>query len=144
MKKIFSFALLLFGASAYAQVSPAISAWLQNTTNIQGRHYVSGNSNPITDAVQANVQNVQYSANWVYVTTTGVPAYITGPFLDGNPSLATNQNAIFKIPLTPVQNTGTPTATTGGNIGIFINGVDRKSTRLNSSHIPLSRMPSSA
>ena len=123
MKKIFSLALILSGVSIFAQVSPAISAWLQNTTNIQGRHYVSGNSNPITDAVQANVQNVQYSANWVYVTTTGVPAYITGPFLDGNPSLATNQNAIFKIPLTPVQNTGTPTATTGGNIGIFINGV---------------------
>lgn len=44
-------------------------------------------------------------------------------FLDGNPSTATNQNAIFKIPRNPVQNTGTLTATTVGNIGIFINGV---------------------
>jgi hypothetical protein len=43
--------------------------------------------------------------------------------LDGNPSLATNQNAIFKISRNPVQNTGVPTNTTGGNIGIFINGV---------------------
>ncbi len=54
---------------------------------------------------------------------TGIPAYITGPFLDGNPSLATAQNKIFKIPLSPTQNTGTATATTGGNIGIFKNGV---------------------
>lgn len=43
--------------------------------------------------------------------------------MDGNPSLATSQNAIFKIPLNPIQNTGTATATTGGNIGLFINGV---------------------
>ena len=32
-----------------------------------------------------------------------------------------------------------------GDLGFFIrSNVDRKSTRLNSSHIPLSRMPSSA
>jgi hypothetical protein len=48
--------------------------------------------------------------------------YITGPFLDGNPSLTTNQNAIFKISLNPTMNAGAGTATTGGNIGIFING----------------------
>ena len=30
------------------------------------------------------------------------------------------------------------------NLGTSANGKDRKSTRLNSSHIPLSRMPSSA
>ena len=30
------------------------------------------------------------------------------------------------------------------NIGSDLGGADRKSTRLNSSHIPLSRMPSSA
>jgi hypothetical protein len=66
---------------------------------------------------------VQYSGSWVYVSTTGVPSYITGPFLDGNPSVTTNQNAIFKIPLSPSQNTGAATATSGGNIGIFINGV---------------------
>jgi hypothetical protein len=88
-----------------------------------GRHYVAGNSTPINDNVLANVQTVQYSANWVYVSTKGIPAYITGPFQDGNPSLATNQNAIFKISLNPVQNMATPTNTTGGNIGIFINGV---------------------
>jgi hypothetical protein len=88
-----------------------------------GRHYISGSSTAINETVLANVQNVQYSTNWVYVTTTGVPSYITGPFLDGNPSLATNQNAIFKISLNPAPNTGTLTATSGGNIGIFINGV---------------------
>ncbi|MBL7718422.1 MAG: YHYH protein [Flavipsychrobacter sp.] len=123
MKQLLTAVCMLALATAQAQTNPAITRWIQNTTNIQGRHYVSGNYTPITDAVQANVQSVQYSANWVYVSATGIPAYITGPFLDGNPSLASNQNAIFKIPLNPVQNTGTPTPTTPGNIGIFINGV---------------------
>ncbi len=114
---------MLLSAWSNAQVSPAISSWLRNTTGSTGRHYVQGNSTPINDADLVNVQSVQYSTNWVYVTATGVPAYVTGPFLDGNPSLTTNQNAIFKMPLNPTQNTGTATATQGGNIGIFINGV---------------------
>lgn len=110
-------------ASAFAQTNPAITGWLRNTTGITGRHYVSGNSTPIVDATLANVQQVRYSTSWAYINTNGIPAYITGPFLDGNTSLATSQNGIFKFPLTPTQNTGTPTATTGGNIGLFINGV---------------------
>lgn len=106
-----------------AQTNPAITSWLQNTTGITGRHYVAGNSTPIVDAVQANVQSVQYNTTYAYVSATGIPAYITGPFQDGNPSLATAQNKIFRFPLSPTQNTGTPTATTGGNIGVFKNGV---------------------
>lgn len=123
MKKTNTFLFLLFALFANAQTNPAITSWLQNTTGITGRHYVAGNSTPIIDAVQANVQSVQYNATNAYVSATGIPAYITGPFQDGNPSLATAQNKIFKFPLTPTQNTGTATATTGGNIGVFINGV---------------------
>jgi len=106
----------------FAQLNPAITNWLQNTTQT-GSYYTTGNSTPIGNNILVNCQAVQYSSNWVYVTTTGVPAYVTGPFQDGNPSQAQNQNAIFKIPLNPTQNTGNPTATTGGNIGVFINGV---------------------
>lgn len=116
-------ASILGFTNLFAQTNPVITAWLQNTTGILGRHYVSGNSTPITDNVEANIQTVQYSSTSVYVSTHGIPAYITGPFMDGNPSLATDQNAIFKFPLNPSQNTGTPTSTMGGNIGVFINGV---------------------
>lgn len=121
--KLVIFSLFLSAFIANAQTNPVITKWLQNTTGITGRHYVSGNYTPITDATLANVQTVQYSANYVYLSTKGIPAYITGPFLDGNQSLATSTNAIFKFPLNPVQNTGTATNTTGGNIGVFINGV---------------------
>ena len=123
MKKLSLGIALGISAMSFAQTNPAITAWLQNTTGIMGSHYISGNPTVINDAVEANVQTVQYSANWVYVTTNGIPAYPTGPFLDGNPTVATDQNAIFKFPLYPTQNTGALTATTGGNIGVFINGV---------------------
>jgi len=102
--------------------SPSLSAWLRNTT-ITARHYDKTTGALINDASLANVQSVKYTTTDVYITTTGLPSYITGPFLDGNPNVAGNQNAIFKLPLAPTQNTGTPTATTGGNIGLFINGV---------------------
>ena len=123
MKKLILPSILMLTFSVFGQTNPAITNWLINTTGLTGRHYVNGNPTPIVDAVSANVQTVQYSASWVYVSTKGIPSYITGPFLDGNPSLATSQNAIFKISLNPVQNTGNPTNTNGGNIGIFINGV---------------------
>lgn len=117
------FALFMLATAHADAQGPNVTSWLQNTTGIQARHYMSGNPTPITDNIQANVQQVQYSTDWTYVKTSGCPAYITGPFLDGNPSTASNQNAIYKISRNPVQNTGTPTPTTMGNIGIFINGV---------------------
>ena len=122
MKPTSLFLLLFSGFSLNAELNPAITSWLINTDGTTGRHYVQGNSTPIVDADLANCQTVQYSTNWVYVSATGVPSYITGPFMDGNPSLTTNQNAIFKISLNPSPNAGVGTATSGGNIGIFING----------------------
>ncbi len=123
MKKKILLVSLLFGSLlCKAQLNPVITSFLQNTTTT-GTYYASGNPTALSNGILVNCQLVEYSANNVYIHTTGVPAYPTGPFLDGNPSNATNQNAIFKFPLSPVQNTGTPTATTAGNIGVFINGV---------------------
>lgn len=125
MKKLFTIITLAMTALiADAQTNPIITGWLQNTTGILGRHYVKNNYTPINDTDSANVKTVLYSNNWVYIRTNGIPAYISGPYLDNNPSVATSQNAIFKMTLNPVKNTsGTFTSTTGGNIGLFINGV---------------------
>ncbi len=122
MKKLFFLILVAISQNTNAQLNPAITSWLQNTAQT-GTYYSTGNSTPIANNILINCQAVQYSTNWVYVSTKGIPGYVTGPFQDGNPSQAQSQNAIFKIPLNPAQNTGNPTATTGGNIGIFINGV---------------------
>ena len=121
MRKLTLLLIITANCAVFAQTNPAITGWLINTTGITGRHYAAGNPTPIVDAVQANVQLVQYNTTYAYVSATGIPSYITGPF-PGNPSIATAQNKIFRIPLNPVQGTGT-VATTGGNIGVFKNGV---------------------
>ena len=115
-------AMVSISSFSFAQTDPAIASWLQNNTEV-GSYYMEGNSTVISNDILVNVQSVDYSDDWVYVTTNGVPAYPTGPFLDGNPSQATAQSAIFKIPLDPAENTGTKTESTPANIGLFINGV---------------------
>jgi hypothetical protein len=122
MKKIILFNYLFSLTIMVVAQSPAVTSWLQNTTET-GSYYMQGNSTSIDNGILNNCQKVEYSADFVYVSTKGIPAYPTGPFLDGNPSQATDQDAIFKIPLAPQENTGTPISTTGGNIGVFINGV---------------------
>ena len=123
MKKLY-FLILVFGSFFMnAQTNPAITKWLQNTT-VMGSYFVSGNSTAITNNILANCQQVRYTTTDVYVTTTGIPAYPTGIFTgDGNTNNAGNQNAIYRIPLNPTQNTGTAVATNLGNIGVFVNGV---------------------
>ncbi len=124
MKNIYYlFGILFISQITNSQTNPVITSWLQNTTGITGRHYLSGNSTPIDDTVLANIQAVQFSSNWVYVTTQGVPSFITGPFILNPNTVITPINSIYKYPLIPIQNTGTPTNTTAGNIGIFKNGV---------------------
>ncbi len=122
MRKSIVLLFIIPSVLGMSQTNPAITQWLLNNS-VMGSHYVQGNSTAIADNVLANVQLVQYSNQWVYVSTNGIPAYTTGPFLDGNPSQATDQNAIFKFPLNPAQNMGNATPTTGGNIGVFVNGV---------------------
>jgi hypothetical protein len=123
MKRLIYFFILLFlTIDVSAQTNPIILYWLQNTTTL-GSYYMKGNSTAISNNILANVQKVQFSNTSVYISTNGIPAYPTGPFQDGNPSVAKSQYGIFKFPLIPQKNTGVPSATNGGNIGIFINGV---------------------
>ena len=68
-----------------------------------GSYYTTGNSTATSNNIVANVQSVKYSANYAYVGTNGIPAYPTGPFLDGNTNKAGSQNAIYKIPLNPTK-----------------------------------------
>lgn len=99
-----------------------VTSWLQNTT-ATGNYYVTGNPTLLPNNILVNCQAVAYSDDWVYVSATGVPAYPTGPFQDGNPSQATNQSRINRFPRSPQPASGTPQATNPGNIGLFINGV---------------------
>lgn len=123
MNKLSALLLGLLTVPVMAQTDPAITSWMINTSGITGRHYVSGNSTPINDSYPANVQSVNYSANFSYINSSGIPGYIVGPYLDGNPSFASDNDWIWKIPLNPTENTGSPVTTPLGPIGVFINGV---------------------
>jgi len=122
MKIKLYYLLTFFSLSIYSQDNPVITSWLQNNSET-GSYYFSGNSTTVSNNILVNCQSVEYSDNFAYISTQGIPAYPTGPFSDGNPSNAEAQNNIYKIPLNPQPNNGTPTSTTGGNIGVFINGV---------------------
>ena len=122
MKPLYSLVVFGFFLSAHAQTNPAITHFLKNITQT-GSYYMQGNSTAIGNGLLVNCQQVAYTNDYSYITCTGIPSYPTGPFLDGNPSQAQDQSAIYEIPLNPVPETGTPSSTTSGNIGVFINGV---------------------
>ncbi|MFZ9029600.1 MAG: YHYH protein [Crocinitomicaceae bacterium] len=121
MKNSILLAALLLTINGFGQ-GPQVTSWLQNNSQT-GTYYMQGNSTTFNNGILYNCQEISYSTNNVYVKTNGVPAYPTGPFLDGNPSVAESQNLIYQFPLNPQENTGTPTPTTMGTIGVFINGV---------------------
>ena len=123
IKTILLSTIFLLTILVNAQESPTIKSFLQNTTET-GSHYFNGNSTAIDNNILYNCQKVEYSDDFVYVHTNGIPSFTTGPFgNDGNTRTAESQNAIFKIPLNPTPNAGNPRSTRGGNIGVFINGV---------------------
>lgn len=122
MKKLIFSILSLISMQQLMAQGIEVTSWIRNTTGITARHYVSGSSTPINDTAHVNVQVVSYSTGNVYVKASGLPAYIIGPYLDGNPSQGTNNAWIFKIPRTPVPAT-TFTAVGMGSIGVFLNGV---------------------
>jgi hypothetical protein len=111
MKKLLTITAAIGIASAALAQGPTVTSWLLNTTGLTGYN-----------GLPANVQQVQYSTNNVYVSCSDIPAYTIGPWA-ANPNTATNQAFVFKITRNPVQNTGTPTATGLGHIGVWINGV---------------------
>lgn len=113
MKKLVSVFVILFVSSLlFGQVSgPIFSSWLLNTTNITGYN-----------GLPANVQKIQYSDNYVYISSSGIPAYSIGLW-PGDPNVAKEQDFVFKIPRSPEVESGTKTPTPLGPIGVLINGV---------------------
>lgn len=128
-KTIFFSSLLLSSLICAAQTNPAIAKWLFNTSGVTGRHYVTGNSTPITDATLANVQQVKYTATDAYITATGIPSHITGPYALGAVAVALSNNYNFKISLNPVANTGQLTSVGMGAIAVMIDGTVAFSNR---------------
>jgi hypothetical protein len=84
----------------------------------------SGTSSP----VYADIQQVRYSSDFVYVNVPGLASHVMGPWFNDAaktqpfPNYPSNQNATSSIPLTPAV-AATKTSTGGGAQGRWVNGV---------------------
>jgi hypothetical protein len=71
------------------------------------------------------VQEADSSASWVYVFSTGLAGYNMGPWQNGAfPNLPMNQKLLYRFPRTTNGVPTTKTLTGGGQIGIFVDGVE--------------------
>ena len=79
----------------------------------------------VSTVTYSDVQRVAYSANYVYVTTTGLASYTMGNWLTPNGQTYTswpaNRAAIHRIPRTP--SIPTTKQKNNGNGGVLVNGV---------------------
>jgi hypothetical protein len=84
----------------------------------------SNGSQTQTNPAYCGVQEVYSSTNWVYVRSTGLASYNMGPWQNGAfPNLPVNQKLLYRFPRTNAVPT-TKTITGGGQIGIFVDGVE--------------------
>src|SRR5678816_1176078 len=86
--------------------------------NVSSQHGSSTNGtiNTAVSSILADIQQVRYDASNSYINATGIPSHPIGPW-PGNPNTASNQNWLYRIPLSPAVNNGTKTATGLGSIG---------------------------
>jgi YHYH protein/Secretion system C-terminal sorting domain len=114
MKKYFLLLCILFFINkTQAQLNPAITCWKINSTNATGFANIT-----------TNVQQVQYSASNVYISTNDIASWIpVGYNWPNNPWSAGAMNYVFKITLNPTENLAIKKVAPYGHIGVWTNGV---------------------
>ncbi len=140
---------LVFAAvtsAALAQTTPPtdarITSWLVTPSGNYARLYESASAKNAGTAVTtwargqgtqstptyAGVMQVSYSANWVYLRSSGLGYHVMGPWYlnaaqtQNFNNFPANQNVLYRIPRTPAV-PATKTLTPGGAIGYFVDGV---------------------
>jgi YHYH protein len=129
-------------STALAQPGPLVTSWLTSPTGRYARLFDSDASRNAGSALTtwsrgqgvqsspayAGVMQVSYSANWVYLRSTGLGYHTMGPwYLDGArlqafPNFPANQNVLYRLPRSPVV-ASSRTLTPAGPIGYFVDGV---------------------
>jgi YHYH protein len=107
---ITTLAVALACAGTAAAVPPIVTQWKMNTTGATGY-----------GGTVADVTLVRYSGTNVYVTCQGIPSYSIGPW-NTSPNTPTGQGWVYKLPLSPVQNTGAQTTVGLGHVGVLRDG----------------------
>src|SRR5436190_17582638 len=135
----FLFAVALHGS---LRADPQLTSWYTRDSGNYARLFTSAASETSGTSVTtwsrgsgtenapsySGVQEISYSANYVYIRTTGLPSHLMGPwYLDAAktqnfPNFPGNTNTIYRIPRNPAP-AASKTATGLGASGFYVNGV---------------------
>ena len=108
----------------YARIYASTAAQSSHTASTTWSRGQGTQSSP----AYAGVHEVSYSANWVYIKTTGLASYVMGPwYLDSAksqnfPNFPANTATIYRIPRIPTV-PATKSLTGLGATGYYVNGV---------------------
>jgi len=124
--------------SAMLHADPQISSWFTTYSGRYARIYTNGATQTNGQAVltwsngtetqslpaYAGIQEVDYSADWIYIRSTGLGFHVMGAWSVGFPNLPTNQKIYYRIPRTATLTVpATKTLNGAGAIGYFVDGV---------------------
>ncbi len=111
----------------YARIYKTTADQTSQTTSTTWSNGSGVQSNP----AYSGVHEINYSANWIYIRTTGLASHVMGPwYLDSGktqlfPNYPSNTSTVYRIPRSST--IGAPPAakalTGNGAIGFFVNGV---------------------
>lgn len=134
--------LCIVASVTAAQADPQLTSWFTANSGKYARIYTtdaaqtagttsttwSRGAGVQTNPVYADVNEVNYSANWVYIRTSGLASHIMGPWYATAArtnlfiNYPSNTATVYRIPRNPTV-PATKTKTGGGTIGRFVNGV---------------------
>lgn len=140
--------LLLLLSTSMLHADPQLTSWFTANSGKYARIYQStanetaGTSSTTwsrgsgtqSSPTYADVNEVNYSANWVYIRTTGLASHIMGPWYTDTaktqnfPNFPSNTATVYRIPRVPVIPT-TKTSTGLGATGRMVNGVSMFDSR---------------
>jgi hypothetical protein len=140
MKKLVGF--LLFITAVHSQADPRLTSWYTADSGKYARIYPStaaetartasttwsGGAGVQGSPTYAGISKVVYSANWVYIRTTGLAGHIMGPWYlnaaktQAFPNFPSNTATIYRIPRTPVIPSAKSLTGLGAS-GYMVNGV---------------------
>ena len=128
---------LVVAHPAAQAADPLITSWFTGNDGKYARIFTSlaNRTNGISTTTwtgqtlpaYAGVREVDYSASWVYIKTTGLGGHRMGPW--NNPNLPKNQGTIYRFPRTPTAPAANAVLTSLGAIGIMVDGVAIFDTR---------------
>lgn len=130
--------VFFLACAATLQADPLITSWVTSISSKYGRIYTStanrsagaasttwtNGSYTQSAPAYAGVNEIDSSANYVYIRTTGFGGHVMGPW--NNPSLPLNQKVLWRFPRTPAvptTNRVSTALTPMGAMAFYVDGV---------------------